>query len=114
MTFGRLLALLAVLVGLTGAVIGGRALAGSYRLGSASVRRRAFVAILAGLVGLALGALVVARADGGIGTGNGIAGANVAMVVGVIATILGGLAGSRPSPTKTAADRCRKRGTFRP
>jgi hypothetical protein len=95
MTFGRLLALLAVLVGLTGAVIGGRALAGTRRLGSATVRRWALVAILAGLLGIALGGLVVVRADGGIGTGNGIAGANVAMVVGLIATILGGLAGSR-------------------
>lgn len=99
MTFGRLLALAAVLVGLTGAVIGGRALAGGYRLGG-DVRRRAFVAILAGLVGIALGGLVIARSDGGIGTGNGIAGANVAMVVGLIATILGGLAGSRRPPTK--------------
>src|SRR5688500_4485304 len=97
MTFGRLLALLAVLVGLTGAVIAGRALAGSHRIGSGNVRRRAFVAVLAGLLGTTLGGLVVALADGGIGTGSGIAGAIVAMAVGLIATILGGLAVGRSS-----------------
>jgi hypothetical protein len=91
------MALLAVLVGLAGAVIGGRALAGTDRMDSRNLRRRGFVALSAGVAGTALGSLVVAISDGGIGTGNGIAGAIVAIAVGLTATILGALAARRSS-----------------
>jgi Family of unknown function (DUF6223) len=38
---------------------------------------------------------VVATSDGGIGTGNGLAGAVVALVVGLVGAALGGLALAR-------------------
>ena len=52
------------------------------------------VGVLA-LVGVVLGGLIVATADGGLGTGNGLGGAVVAMVLGTIGIILGGLARAR-------------------
>ena len=48
-----------------------------------------------GPIGLVMGGLVVATADGGLGTGNGLGGAMIAMVVGLIGMILGGLALAR-------------------
>jgi hypothetical protein len=39
--------------------------------------------------------VVVATAEGGLGTGNGLGGAVVALVVGLIGIVLGGLALSR-------------------
>ncbi|MDW6066028.1 DUF6223 family protein [Streptomyces sp. FXJ1.4098] len=44
---------------------------------------------------MALGALVAATASGGLGTGNGLGGAIVALIVGVIGTALSGLALTR-------------------
>jgi len=85
MSTGRLGASIACLIGLTGVIVGGVVLA---RPGRTS---RAVVALAAGLIGLALGALVVATSDGGIGTGNGRGGAHVALMLGLIATVLGGL-----------------------
>lgn len=57
------------------------------------------MAAAAGLIGMTLGALVAATADGGLGTGNGLGGAYVAMLVGLISTALGGLALSRARRT---------------
>ena len=68
---------------------------GAYRKSDFPLLAGAFVALASGLIGMALGALVVATSDGGIGTGNGRAGAYVALVVGLIATVLGGLALAR-------------------
>ena len=48
-----------------------------------------------GVTGLALGGLVVATSDDGIGTGNGLGGAVVALVLGLTAIVLGGLARAR-------------------
>ncbi len=48
-----------------------------------------------GLSGLTLGGLFAATSDGGVGTGNGLAGAVVAMVLGLIGIVLGGLARAR-------------------
>jgi hypothetical protein len=45
-----------------------------------------------GPIGLVVGILIVATADGGLGTGNGIAGGYLAIVVGLIGMALGGLA----------------------
>lgn len=47
------------------------------------------VGLTAGLVGMALGGVVVATSDSGIGTGNGRGGAYVALVVGAAAVVLG-------------------------
>ncbi|HEX7153176.1 MAG TPA: DUF6223 family protein [Thermoanaerobaculia bacterium] len=62
---------------------------------SAGQRRRAIVTLVLGPIGLLIGGLVVATAGGGVGTGNGVGGAVLAMVVGLIAIILGGLALAR-------------------
>jgi hypothetical protein len=103
---GRLGAILAALVGLTGVVLGGLALrrpAG--RSGPAGRRLGALGALAAGLLGLAIGALVVATSEGGIGTGNGRAGGYVALALGLIATALGALAlvrGRRARPAAAA------------
>ena len=55
------------------------------------------MALVAGLTGMAIGGLVVAAAEGGPGTGYGIVGGFAALVIGLIATVLGwlGLARSR-------------------
>lgn len=95
MSAGRIGAVVAGLVGLIGAVIGGLALRSAGRIGTGSRRSGAIVALVAGLIGMALGGLVVANADGGIGTGNGLGGGIVALAVGLIGTILGGLALAR-------------------
>jgi hypothetical protein len=53
------------------------------------------VALVLGLIGLVIGGLVVATADGGLGTGNGLGKGIVAMMVGLIGMTLGGLALAR-------------------
>jgi hypothetical protein len=83
LSLGRIVAIVAVLVGLTGAVIGGRA---------GNRRHRAIVALVLGPIGFVIGGLVVATADGGLGTGHGFGGGIVAMAVGLIGMALGGLA----------------------
>ena len=92
----RIAASVAAVVGLTGAVIGGLALARSAgRIGAGTGRRGAIVALVMGPIGLVIGGLVVATADGGLGTGNGLGGGIVAMTVGLIGITLGGLALAR-------------------
>jgi hypothetical protein len=91
MSPGRIGALMAGVVGLSAVVIGGLALARSAR-GTGDARRGALVALVLGPSALLGGALVVATAGGGIGTGNGLGGGIVALLVGVIGTVLGGLA----------------------
>ncbi|MEV0973941.1 DUF6223 family protein [Microtetraspora glauca] len=100
LTAGRLWSLVAALLGLAGAVIGGLALARSAgRNGTGNGRRGAIVALVAGLAGAVIGGLVVAAADGGPGTGYGIVGGFVALAVGLIAMVLGGLALARSRRT---------------
>lgn len=100
MTPGRIGAIVAAVVGLIGAVIGGLALARSAgRIGTGTGRRGAVVALVLGPIGLVIGGLVVATADGGLGTGNGLGGGIVAMVVGLIGITLGGLALARSRRT---------------
>jgi hypothetical protein len=89
---GRIVALVAVVVGLIGAVNGGLAVARSGRIGPGNGRRQALVALVLGPIGLVIGGVVVATAGGGVGTGHGLGGAVVAVVVGVIGMALGGLA----------------------
>jgi hypothetical protein len=52
-----------------------------------------------GMSGAVMGGLVVATADGGLGTGNGLGGGIVAMTVGLIGIALGGLALARSRRT---------------
>jgi hypothetical protein len=109
LTAGRLWSLVAVLLGLAGAVIGGLALARSAgRIGTGTGRRGAIVALAAGLAGAAIGGLIVAAADGGPGTGYGIVGGFVALVVGLIAMVLGGLALARSRSSGPTGRRVRK------
>lgn len=99
MTPKRLAASSASLAGLIGAVIGGVALARSRaRIGNGG-RRGATVAVVLGPIALIVGGLVVATADGGLGTGNGLAGGVVAIILGLIGSTLGGLTLSRSRPT---------------
>jgi hypothetical protein len=96
MTPERIAALVAALVGLIGAVIGGMALARSVgRIRTGTGRRGAIVALVLGPIGLVIGGLVVATADGGLGSGNGLGGGVVAMMVGLVSMTLGGLALAR-------------------
>jgi hypothetical protein len=91
MTPGRLGALGAGLAALVGVVAGGLALRAE-RAGAENRKRSALVALVAGLAAVALGALVAATATGGVGTGNGLGGAFVAIVLGLLASGLGGRA----------------------
>lgn len=100
MSSGRLGATVAALVGLTGMIIGGLALARpASRIGSGTGRLGAVSALTAGLIAMGVGGLVVATSDSGIGTGNGRAGAYVALVLGLTAVVLGGLAMARSRRT---------------
>ncbi|WP_433309518.1 DUF6223 family protein [Micromonospora sp. CA-269861] len=100
MSAGRLGATVAAVLGLTGVVIGGVALARpASRIGTGVGQLGATLALAAGLIGMTLGGLVVATSDSGIGTGNGRGGAYVALVVGLIAVVLGGLALARSRRT---------------
>ena len=105
LTAGRLWSLVATLVGLTGVVIGGLALARSGRIDTGTGSRGAIVALVTGLAGAAIGGLVVAAAEGGPGTGYGIVGGFVALVVGLIGMVLGGLALARSRRSGRPADR---------
>jgi hypothetical protein len=97
MSPGRIGAIIAVVSGLIGAVIGARALARSS--GTGNRRRRAVAASILGAISLIVGGLVVASADGGLGTGQGLGGGVVAMTVGLISVALGALALARTSRT---------------
>jgi FtsH-binding integral membrane protein len=98
LTSGRLVGTVAALLALTGAVIGGLALARSAgRIGTG--RKGAIVALVAGPAGMVIGGLVLAAADGGPGTGNGVVGSAFAIVLGLIGVVLGGLARSRSRRT---------------
>ncbi|GLX98714.1 DUF6223 family protein [Herbidospora sp. NBRC 101105] len=85
LTSGRVVSLVAALVALAGVGFGGMAL---FRF----VRRRAVIALAAGAVGVVGGGWVVAVAEGGPGTGAGIVGGLVALVLGLVALALGGMA----------------------
>jgi hypothetical protein len=89
---GRLVPTVAAVVGLIGVVVGGVALARSFRGGRAgSGRLGTVVALVAGLFSSIVGGLHAANSAGGLGTGNGLAGAIVAIVVGLMSMLLGGL-----------------------
>jgi hypothetical protein len=90
---GRLGAIAAALIGLTGVVSGVRSLRSARPAGKET--RRFPVALVAGPLAVVLGGWVVATARGGVGTGNGLGGAVVGVVLGLIAIGLGGLSSLR-------------------
>jgi hypothetical protein len=94
----RMVASTAAVIALSAVIIGGLALARSARrIGTG--RRGAIAALVLAPIGLVIGAVVVATADGGLGTGNGFGGGIVAMMVGLIGVALGGLALTRSRRT---------------
>ena len=97
---GRLVGTVAALVAVAGAVVGWRALKRSRRVPNG--RKGAITAVVAGLVGMATGALVVAAADSGPGSGQGVVGGYAGLVIGLIAAVLGVVARSRVSAAGTA------------
>jgi len=98
---GRLLPTVAALIGLAGVFTGRWALIHSRRAENRKVRSGALLALVSGLISLAIGILHAVNSAGGFGTGNGLAGAIVAMVLGLTALVLGGLALARSRRTTT-------------
>ncbi|MEV4897452.1 DUF6223 family protein [Nonomuraea sp. NPDC055795] len=95
LTSGRLWSVIAAVIGLTGVVIGGLALARS----TGPSKKGAIMALVAGLASMVIGALIVAAAKGGPGTGYGIVGGVVDLAVGLVALVLGGVAAARTRRT---------------
>ena len=100
MTPKRLWATAVILLSLFGVVIGGLALYRAFRRVGNYGRRGAIVAVVAGLIAVVNGWLVLVLATGGPGSGNGVIGGAMALVLGLFAVALGGLAlaRSRRSP----------------
>ncbi|MFF8381363.1 DUF6223 family protein [Streptomyces sp. NPDC015661] len=95
---GRVASSLAAVVGLVGTVNGGLALArttGRGHLRTWARRNGAVTALVAGTIAVVVGAVVAATADGGLGTGNGLGGAYVAVLVGLASVALGWRARAR-------------------
>ncbi|GAA3339730.1 hypothetical protein GCM10020358_24540 [Amorphoplanes nipponensis] len=90
-TADRVIASAAALVALAATIAGGRAL-------SRPAGRGSLVALVAGVTGIVVGGWVIATADGGPGTGNGIVGGYAAVALGLIGAALGGLARTRRLP----------------
>jgi hypothetical protein len=86
---GRSVPTVAAVVGLAAAITGGVALA---RRGA---RSRPIAALVLGGVATIVGGLHATSSAGGLGTGNGLAGAVVAVVLGLAGVGLGGLALTR-------------------
>ncbi|MFJ8554199.1 DUF6223 family protein [Streptomyces sp. NPDC093676] len=112
LTAARLWASSAALLGLAGAVIGGLALARSARHIGNSGKRGAVVALVSGLIAVLNGALNLAVADGGPGTGNGVVGGALALVLGLVAMALGGLALARSRRAAAPTDHSEYERTF--
>lgn len=83
MTAGRTWSLVGGALGLAGIAVG------------LFLRRRADVAVVCGVAGALIGVLVVFMAKGGPGTGYGIVGGYISLVLGVVAAAIGGLARRR-------------------
>lgn len=94
-TTRRLWATTSGLLALISVVISGIALVRSTNRFSAAGRLGVIVALAAGLVAVVNGALVLAVANGGLGSGNGVVGGAAALVLGLIGMIIGGLALNR-------------------
>ncbi|MEV8437306.1 DUF6223 family protein [Actinosynnema sp. NPDC051121] len=91
----RIWASIAALVSLAAVVVGVLARRRLSRRTGDSGRRGALVAVVAGLVGAVNGVVNLAVATGGLGSGNGVAGGAIALVLGVVGVVLGLSARSR-------------------
>ncbi|GAA4798704.1 hypothetical protein GCM10023200_39230 [Actinomycetospora chlora] len=91
---GRTVPSVAAVLGLLGVVVGALALARRV------ARAGSIVALGLGVLAAVVGGLHAANAEGGLGTGNGLAGAVVAVALGLVAAALGVLALAR---TRTSA-----------
>ena len=91
-TSRRLWATAAGALALVGVIVGGLALARSIRRIDNGGRLGASVALVAGPVAAINGGLVLAVANGGPGSGNGVVGGAGALMLGVIGMALGALA----------------------
>ncbi len=88
LTAGRLWSLVAIALGLIGLVTG--VAAGARILGGPSTQRRnAILALVAALACSVIGGTVVLFADGGPGSGSGIVGGFLAVLIGLVAIGLG-------------------------
>ncbi|MGC5014440.1 DUF6223 family protein [Streptosporangium sp. DT93] len=99
---GRLWSLVAALLGLAGVIAGVLALTRSAGRAGRRGAVPALAALVAGAAGAAVGALVVAAAKGGPGTGYGIVGGYAALAVGAAAVALGLLALNRSRRSRRA------------
>ncbi|NUS73267.1 MAG: hypothetical protein HOQ05_07660 [Corynebacteriales bacterium] len=86
MGWGRVGAILATLTALSGVIIGALTLARRFEQ-----QRGAMYVTVSGLVGMAVGALVVVTSNGGLGTGNGRGGGYFALILSSIALVLAGI-----------------------
>ncbi len=107
LSVGRIGASLSALTGLIGSVCGGIALTRTTGKGRAAAwarRNGPVTALVTGLIAAAVGGTVAATAKGGLGTGNGLGGAYVAVLLGLIAVILGWLARIRSHQIRCVGD----------
>jgi|SRR6185436_10694621 len=97
-TARRLWAIVADALALASLVVGGMALARPANRFAAAI-----VAVLGGLIAAINGGLLLAIADGGPGSGNGVIGAAGALVLGGLAVVVGGLALARRTAQRRTA-----------
>lgn len=88
-TPARIWATVDTLVALVGVVIGGLTLFRSRRRPGNGGRKWAIAALVVGVTTMGNGAVILAVADGGLGTGNGVAGAVFALALGLVGAVLG-------------------------
>lgn len=86
LTFDRAVATVAAIAALIAAIAGVRALIRS---------RNSRGALIVGALGVLAGVWVLATADGGPGTGNGVVGGYASVAFGLVAVVLGGLTPTR-------------------
>jgi hypothetical protein len=98
LTSRRLWAALVLVLALVGVIVGGLTL-----VRPASGRLGALAGLATGLIAGVNGGLVLAFANGGPGSGNGVIGGAGALVLGVVAMALGGLALVRSRRADAAA-----------
>ena len=88
-------------LGLISVAIGGLAVSRSARRSAEPGPSRR---VVLGLVSAIVGGLHTANSAGGLGTGNGLAGAIAALALGLIGLVLGGLAVARSRRTAAASE----------
>lgn len=92
-TVRRLWATTSAVLAIVGVFAGGRAVTRpAERFGNGSRKRSSIIALVEGSIAAINGALVMALAGGGPGTGNGVVGGAAALVLGLIAFVLGSVA----------------------